>query len=75
MSLAADELRINCLPGWRERETAKLFGEVEFLVNTSSPPGRRFHHLLSGQADLLEKHLSRLRGFGQPTQKPSSKQH
>ena len=27
---AADELRINYLPGWRERETATLIGEVEF---------------------------------------------
>ena len=27
---ASDELRINYLPGWRERETARLLGEVEF---------------------------------------------
>ena len=54
---AADELRINYLPGWRERETAINSVKLSFPVNMSSRQAKRSHHSLSAQADLREKHL------------------
>ena len=43
---AADELRINYLPGWRERETAKLLGEVEFPGEYVLTPGETLSSLI-----------------------------
>ena len=43
---AADELRINYLPGWRERETARLTGEVEFPGEYVLTPGETISSLI-----------------------------
>ena len=43
---AADELRINYLPGWRERETATLIGEVEFPGEYVLTPGETILSLI-----------------------------
>ena len=43
---AADELRINYLPGWRERETATLIGEVEFPGEYVLTPGETIASLI-----------------------------
>ena len=43
---AADELRINYLPGWRERETATLIGEVEFPGEYVLTPGETISSLI-----------------------------
>lgn len=43
---AADELRINFLPGWRERETAIINGEVEFPGEYVLTPGETISSLI-----------------------------
>ena len=43
---AADEIRINYLPGWRDRETAMLIGEVEFPGEYVLTPGETISSLI-----------------------------
>jgi polysaccharide export outer membrane protein len=46
MPQASDELRINFLPGWRERETAQVLGEVEFPGEYVLTPGETISSLI-----------------------------
>ena len=43
---ASDEMRINYLPGWRDRETANLIGEVSFPGEYVLTPGETISSLI-----------------------------
>jgi polysaccharide export outer membrane protein len=43
---ALDELRLNYLPGWRERETVNLIGEIEFPGEYVLTPGETISSLI-----------------------------
>ena len=71
---AADELRINFLPGWRERETAILIGEVEFPGEYVLTPGETISSLIERAGGFTREAFVEALRFRSADAKDSSKQ-
>ena len=71
---AADELRINYLPGWREREAATITGEVEFPGEYVLTPGETISSLIERAGGFTREAFVEALRFRSADARPSSKQ-